>query len=46
LEVLPDGQERREARLIYLRKRDLIDAHLTIVCATLPINHWIERQTG
>jgi hypothetical protein len=35
-----------QARPIYHRTRDSIDAHLTIVFAALAISHWIEHQTG
>ena len=34
------------ARPIYHRKRDAIEAHLTIVLAALAISRSIERQTG
>jgi hypothetical protein len=35
-----------QARPIYHRKRDSIEAHLTIVFAALAISRWIEAQTG
>jgi hypothetical protein len=35
-----------QARPIYHRKRDSIEAHLTIVFAALAVSRWIERQTG
>jgi hypothetical protein len=35
-----------QARPIYHRKRDSIEAHLTIVFAALAISRWIEVQTG
>jgi hypothetical protein len=35
-----------QARPIYHRKRDSIEAHLTIVLAALAVSRWIERQTG
>lgn len=35
-----------QARPIYHRKRDSIDAHLTIVFAALAVGRWIEAQTG
>ena len=35
-----------QARPIYHRSRDSIDAHLTIVFAALAVSHWIEHQTG
>jgi transposase len=35
-----------QARPIYHRKRDSIEAHLTIVFAALAISHWIENTTG
>ena len=35
-----------QARPIYHRTRDSIDAHLTIVFAALAVSHWIEHQTG
>ena len=35
-----------QARPIYHRKRDSIEAHLPIVFAALAISHWIENTTG
>ena len=35
-----------QARPIYHRKRDSIEAHLTIVFAALAISRWIENQTA
>ena len=35
-----------QARPIYHRKRDSIEAHLTIVFAALAVSHWIETATG
>ena len=35
-----------QARPIYHRKRDSIEAHLTIVLAALAVSRWIENQTG
>ena len=35
-----------QARPIYHRTRDSIDAHLSIVFAALAVSHWIEIQTG
>ena len=35
-----------QARPIFHRKRDSIEAHLTIVFAALAISHWIENTTG
>jgi transposase len=35
-----------QARPIYHRKRDSIEAHLTIVFAALAVSRWVERQTG
>jgi hypothetical protein len=35
-----------QARPIYHRTRDSIEAHLTIVFAALAVSHWIEHQTG
>jgi transposase len=35
-----------EARPVYHRKRDSIEAHLTSVFAALAAGRWIERQTG
>jgi hypothetical protein len=35
-----------QARPIYHRKRDSIEAHLTIVFAALAVGRWIESQTG
>jgi hypothetical protein len=34
-----------QARPVYGRKRDSIDAHLTIVFAALAVSRWIEHQT-
>jgi hypothetical protein len=36
----------RQARPIYHRKRDSIEAHLTIVFAALVASRWTEDQTG
>jgi hypothetical protein len=35
-----------QARPIYHRTRDSIEAHLTIVLAALAVSRWIEAQTG
>lgn len=35
-----------QARPIYHRKRDSIEAHLTIVFAALAVGRWIEAETG
>jgi Transposase DDE domain len=35
-----------QARPIYHRKRDSIEAHLTIAFAALAVSRWIEAQTG
>jgi transposase len=35
-----------EAQPVYHRKRDSIEAHLTIVLAALAVSRWIERATG
>jgi len=35
-----------QARPIYHRKRDSIEAHLTIVFAALAVSRWIEHKTG
>jgi Transposase DDE domain len=35
-----------QARPIYHRTRDSIEAHLTIVFAALAVSRWIEQQTG
>jgi len=35
-----------QARPIYHRKRDSVEAHLTIVFAALAVGRWIERQTS
>jgi transposase len=35
-----------QAKPIYHRKRDSIEAHLTIVLAALAVSRWIEHQTG
>ena len=35
-----------QARPVYHRKRDSIEAHLTIVFAALAVSRWIEHRTG
>jgi hypothetical protein len=35
-----------QARPVYHRTRNSIDAHLTVVFAALAVSHWIESQTG
>jgi hypothetical protein len=35
-----------QARPIYHRTRDSIDAHLTVVFAAMAVSHWIEHHTG
>jgi hypothetical protein len=35
-----------QARPVYHRTRDSIEAHLTIVLAALAVSRWIERATG
>ena len=35
-----------QARPIYHRTRDSIEAHLSIVFAAMAVSHWIEHQTG
>ena len=35
-----------QARPIYHRTRDSIEAHLSVVFAALAVSHWIEHQTG
>jgi len=35
-----------QARPIYHRTRDSIDAHLNVVFAAMAVSHWIEHQTG
>jgi transposase len=35
-----------QARPVYHRTRDSIEAHLTIVFAALAVSRWIEHQTG
>ena len=35
-----------QARPIYHRTRDSIEAHLTIVFAALAVSRWLEAQTG
>ena len=35
-----------QARPIYHRKRDSIEAHLTIVFAAMAVSRWIEHATG
>jgi hypothetical protein len=34
------------ARPVYHRKRDSIEAHLTVVFAALAVSRWIEARTG
>jgi len=40
------GKSDLQARPVYHRKRDSIEAHLTIVFAALAVSHWIETTTG
>jgi Transposase DDE domain len=35
-----------QARPVYHHRRESIEAHLTIVFASLAVSHWIEHQTG
>ena len=35
-----------QARPIYHRNRDSIEAHLSVVFAAMAVCHWIENQTG
>jgi hypothetical protein len=35
-----------QARSVYHRKRDSIEAHLSVVLAALAVSRWIESQTG
>ena len=35
-----------QARPIYHRTRDSIEAHLSVVFAAMAVSHWIETQTG
>jgi hypothetical protein len=35
-----------QARPVYHRTRDSIEAHLTVVFAALAVSRWIEAQTG
>jgi hypothetical protein len=35
-----------QARPVYRRKRESIEAHLTIVFAALAVSRWIEARTG
>ena len=35
-----------QARPIYHRTRDSIEAHLTVVFAAMAVSHWIEHRTG
>jgi hypothetical protein len=35
-----------QARPIYHRTRDSIEAHLTVVFAAMAVSHWLEHQTG
>ena len=35
-----------QGRPVYQHKRESIDAHLTIVFATLAVSHWVEHQTA
>jgi hypothetical protein len=39
-------QVRLAGQADYHRKRDSIEAHLTIVFAALAVSHWIETTTG
>jgi hypothetical protein len=36
----------RQARPIYHRTRDSIEAHLGVVFAAMAVSHWIEHRTG
>ncbi len=45
-EVVPVSKSDLRARPIYPRKRDSIDAHLTIVFAALAVTRLIEHRTG
>jgi hypothetical protein len=36
----------QQARPVYHRTRESIEAHLSIVFAALAVSHWIEHQTG
>ncbi len=40
------GDGMLQARPVYHRKRDSIEAHLTIVFAALAVSRWIEHRTG
>ena len=44
IEKLPHVEVDLQARPIYHRKRDSIEAHLTIVFAALAVSRWIERR--
>ena len=35
-----------QARPIYHRTRDSIEAHLSVAFAAMAVSHWIEHQTG
>jgi transposase len=35
-----------QARPVYHRKRDSIEAHLTVVLAAMAVSRWIEKTTG
>jgi Transposase DDE domain len=35
-----------QARPIYHRTRDSIEAHLTVVLAAMAVSHWVQHQTG
>ena len=35
-----------QARPIYHRTRDSIEAHLSVVFAAMAVSYWIEHQTG
>jgi hypothetical protein len=48
VDIILDGADCADlqARPVYHRKRDSIEAHLTIVFAALAVSRWIEAQTG
>lgn len=45
-EEFPDVQHDLQVRPVYHHKRESIDAHLSIVFASLAVSHYIETQTG
>jgi len=44
--AFPMSKHDLQARPIYHRTRDSIEAHLSVEYAAMAVSHWIERQTG